>query len=504
MPQFTSYDGTRLACRTTGEGEPLVCLPGGPMRHADYLGDLGGLAAHRTLTVLHPRGTGDSARPADPATYRCDRQVADVEALRVHLGLERMDLLAHSAGGNLALLYAAAHPERVSSLVLVTPGLRAVGITVSDEEWDEATAVFRGQPWYAGTRAALDALGPESSLADAYAAAAPLAYGRWDDAARAHDAAGRFNWEAVAAFYADGAFRPEATRAALAAVTAPVLVVAGEYDGGPTPARAAEAAALLPHAELVVQRGAGHFPWVDDPGALRRPIAAFLDPEVRSLTVDGVRIAYRAWGDATAPPVVLVHGRGGSAAEWTPIARELAADRRVYAVDLAGHGLSDHTGPYGFDVYRDQLRGFLTGLGLAGADVVAHSMGGVAAYLLASAEPELIGRLVVEDAPVLLPPRTPFAPVERPDGELPLDWAVVTATDAQKNDPDPGWYEGLAAVKAPTLVVAGGENSHIPQERVALLVDRIPDSRLVTIETGHLIHQERPDEFVAALREFGI
>ncbi|WP_418955394.1 alpha/beta fold hydrolase [Streptomyces tritici] len=276
MPQFTSYDGTRLAYRTQGQGDPLVCLPGGPMRDAEYLGDLGGLATHRTLIVLDPRGTGDSAVPADPATYRCDRQLADVEALRAHLGLERMDLLAHSAGGNLATLYAAAHPERLSSLVLVTPGLRAVGITVSDEEWDEATAVFEDQPWYAETRAALDALGPGSSLADVYAAAAPLAYGRWDDAARAHDAAGRFNWEAAAAFYEDGAFEPRATRAALAAVTAPVLVLAGAYDGGPTPARAAEATALFPRGELVVQPGGGHFPWVDDPAAFRRAVAAFL------------------------------------------------------------------------------------------------------------------------------------------------------------------------------------------------------------------------------------
>lgn len=51
----------------------------------------------RQLVLLDLRGTGDSAVPDDPATYRCDRQAADVEALRAHLGLERVDLLAHSA-----------------------------------------------------------------------------------------------------------------------------------------------------------------------------------------------------------------------------------------------------------------------------------------------------------------------------------------------------------------------------------------------------------------------
>ncbi len=70
---FTSYDGTRLAYRRTGEGRPLVCLPGGPGRDADYLGDLGGLGprAGRELVILEPRGTGASAVPGDPATCRC-------------------------------------------------------------------------------------------------------------------------------------------------------------------------------------------------------------------------------------------------------------------------------------------------------------------------------------------------------------------------------------------------------------------------------------------------
>jgi pimeloyl-ACP methyl ester carboxylesterase len=73
------------------------------------------------------RGTGDSADASDPLSYRCDRLVGDVEALRAHLSLDRMDLLGHSAAGNLATLYAAAYPERVAHLILLTPALDAVG-----------------------------------------------------------------------------------------------------------------------------------------------------------------------------------------------------------------------------------------------------------------------------------------------------------------------------------------------------------------------------------------
>src|SRR6266508_3264740 len=116
MPVFSAHDGTDLAYHVFGEGIPVVCLPGGPMQDSGYLGELGGLSARRQLIMVDPRGTGQSAIPKDAASYRCDRLVDDVEALREHLGLDRLDLLAHCAGANLATLFAARHPERVGKL----------------------------------------------------------------------------------------------------------------------------------------------------------------------------------------------------------------------------------------------------------------------------------------------------------------------------------------------------------------------------------------------------
>src|SRR5512145_889760 len=121
MPIISAYDGTRLAYRVRGDGSPVVCLAGGPMRDSIYLGDLGGLADHVQLIILDCRGTGDSHPPADPATYRCDYLVDDVEALREHLGFDKVNLLAHSAAANLALLYAVRYPERLDRLLLITP-----------------------------------------------------------------------------------------------------------------------------------------------------------------------------------------------------------------------------------------------------------------------------------------------------------------------------------------------------------------------------------------------
>lgn len=375
------------------------------MRAASYLGDLGGLSDHRQLVLLDPRGTGGSAVPDDPATYRCERLVDDIEALRAHLGLESIDLLGHSASADLAALYAARHPQRLRSLTLVSPATRAVGVETTDQDRRGAFALRSGEPWYAAAAAALEEIRAGRGGREQWAAIEPFAYGRWDAAAQAHAAAApaQRNAAAAAVFHRDSAFGTAATVTALRSLAVPVLVLAGEYDAGPTPDRAAELAALFPQGEFVVQRGGAHYPWLDDPGAFTRTVRAFLDPEVHSVQAGGIRLAYRVWGDPSAPPVVLAHGRGGDSRTWTWIAGRLAADHRVYALDFRGHGLSDWPGRYSFELFRDDLHAFMEARNLSGATVVGHSLGGAAACLLAEQEPGLIGRLVIEEAPPLIP-----------------------------------------------------------------------------------------------------
>ncbi len=275
---FSGRDGTRLAYHVLGNGAPVVCLPGGPMQDSAYLGDLGGLSAHRQPIRLDLRGTGQSAVPDDAASYRCDRLVDDVDALREHLGLDQVDLLAHSAGANLAALYVGRHLERVGKLALITPSVMAVGITIASEVRLETAQLRRDEPWFPAASAALDAIVAGKATPDSFQAIAPFFYGRWDEAARAHRAAedGQRNKEAAGVFGADGAFDPDATRAVLARFAPPVLLLAGEVDLNSPPRAMAELAGLLPHAELVVQPGAGHFPWLDDADRFMAIISAFL------------------------------------------------------------------------------------------------------------------------------------------------------------------------------------------------------------------------------------
>jgi esterase len=148
----------------------------------------------------------------------------------------------------------------------------------------------------------------------------------------------------------------------------------------------------------------------------------------------------------------------------------------------------------------DDVTGLLRQLDGRPVDLVAHSLGGLVACTIASANPELVHRLVLEDVGV--PHARPAAAPPRPPGVLSFDWRVVEQVRPEIDDPDPQWGDGVAGISAPTLVIAGGPSSPVPQEHVAELVSILPDGRLVTVDAGHLVHDRRPDEFTRHLVTF--
>jgi proline iminopeptidase len=175
--------------------------------------------------------------------------------------------------------YAARHPQRLGKVVLVTPSTRAAGLAASGEMRREIVNLRRAEPWFADAAAAFVRIQAGSDADEDWDAIAPFFYGRWDATAQAHAAADeeQVNQEAAGAFGGPGAFDPEATRAALAALCSPVLVLAGELDANTVPLITAEFAGLFPGANLVVQPGAGHYPWLDDGDRFTATVARFLD-----------------------------------------------------------------------------------------------------------------------------------------------------------------------------------------------------------------------------------
>jgi proline iminopeptidase len=110
-----------LHYQTMGRGEPVLILSGGPGAPSAYLEPVFFEVAHRARTILlDQRGTGRSALTrTDSTTLTLRLAVEDIEALRKRLGVEKLTLLGHSWGGQLAMAYTVAHPTRVHALILV-------------------------------------------------------------------------------------------------------------------------------------------------------------------------------------------------------------------------------------------------------------------------------------------------------------------------------------------------------------------------------------------------
>ena len=109
-------------------------------------------------------------------------------------------------------------------------------------------------------------------------------------------------------------------------------------------------------------------------------------------------------------------------------------------------------------------------------------------------------RLVLKDVG-LLKPRAADLPA-RPAGDLPFDWRVVEQVRPEIDDFDPGWTDAVASIRAPTLVVAGGASSPVPQGQVADLSRVLRDGQITTIDAGHLVHAVEPGRFIDRLQSF--
>ncbi|MFC7246551.1 alpha/beta fold hydrolase [Catellatospora aurea] len=207
------------------------------------------------------------------------------------------------------------------------------------------------------------------------------------------------------------------------------------------------------------------------------------------IDIRGVRLAYRVLGAPATPPMILLHGGSADGSAWAEVAPAFAADRRVYAVDLRGHGASDRTEHYSFELMRDDVVGFLDLLDLRDVTLVGHSMGGVVAYLAAYARPERVSGLVLEETP---PPD--------PMGFTVPDHEIRRHIVGQLNAPDPAWWDAVESIGCPVLTLRGGPASFLPQERIATMAARFPNGSLVTIPVGHHVHRDAPDAFLDAVR----
>ncbi len=132
MEYVTAADGVKLAYDVTGEGMPLLCLPGLTRNMEDFEPVVEAYASRATIIRMDFRGRGASDH-ADPATYQIPQEAQDVLALLDHLKLDQVTILGTSRGGLVAMGLAAGAKDRLSGVILndvgpeiMTEGLAAI------------------------------------------------------------------------------------------------------------------------------------------------------------------------------------------------------------------------------------------------------------------------------------------------------------------------------------------------------------------------------------------
>ncbi len=272
-------EGAQLFYRTVGEGEPVIVVHGGPgMEHSYLLPELARALPGRRLVFYDQRGTGRSLGQVDSTTVTLDRFLDDIDSVRAALGVERVDLLAHSFGGFLALRYADRNPDRIRRLILlstVEPGFRYAA--ESQERRNARRQLVDQRMLDSLTTSDAFRARDRETVNRVYELAFKPSFGNADVAERLKieftDRTAR-NSGRVAQFLV-GPLGQYDDWGLLPGIEVPTLIVHGDADLLPLEA-AAEMAAQMPAAHLASIEGVGHFPWLEDAERTREVVEGFL------------------------------------------------------------------------------------------------------------------------------------------------------------------------------------------------------------------------------------
>jgi proline iminopeptidase len=254
-------DDVTLYARIAGAGDVLIALHGGPGNSSDYMVSLEQLASAKFAVVTYDqRGTGQSTAPSEG--YAMHNYIADLEAVRQAVAADTVHLLGHSWGGLVVLRYAAAHPQRVRSIILMGSGvLTPEGAEAGQANKAQRMAALQEQGIIPRTIAALEDLLP------VYFSDPSLEMP--DELKNMHytPAVEQMTWAALADYdFAAG----------LDGLDQPVLVLWGEDDPfGMAYLEATRNALSTASVEVVVLEGCGHY-WHECPDQFFSHVRAFL------------------------------------------------------------------------------------------------------------------------------------------------------------------------------------------------------------------------------------
>ena len=250
--------------------------------------------------------------------------------------------------------------------------------------------------------------------------------------------------------------------------------------------------------------------------------------------IDGNTLHYSSVGEG--PPVVLIHGLGGSSNIWHGVIRGLQQHHHCVALDLRGHGRSQGRGKFSVEGWAKDVERLIAHLELPPVTLVGHSLGTLVAQQLAHTNPEVVDELVLVGGISYFEPATADAYRARADAvetdgmDAFADAWLEGAISPQSHATQPGMAGLLRElflrnepqhyakacraladaeriprdeIGQPTLIVTGAHDRSTPLAMAEELKASIPVSRIKVIAgAGHWTPLEDPDAIAAAILEF--
>ncbi len=244
-----------------------------------------------------------------------------------------------------------------------------------------------------------------------------------------------------------------------------------------------------------------------------------------------MKLFFREYGEGQ--PLIILHGLFGSSDNWLTQAKLLAPHYKVYTIDQRNHGLSPHSDDFDYTCMAADLLEFIEDHSIDQPAIIGHSMGGKTAMNFALAHPDKLEKLIVVD---IAPRAYNLEHYTIVEGLNAIDLAsLTTRNDAdaalskyveeidvrqfllknlqRKSEGGFSWKINLKVIteklsnvgvdlqyagkfEGPTLFIRGKRSNYIKDNDWTRIAEVFPAATLETMETGHWVQAEKPQEFV--------
>ena len=275
-----TLNGVQIHYTVRGSGPVLIAHSGGPGMDARDWDDFARIDEFVTVVAVHPRGSGLSG-PATEDAYLLSDYTADLQALRIHLGVDKPIVMGWSHGGMVVMQFAFTYPESLSKLILFDTSAY-FGEFLGDIEG--AVREFKEEPWFERSFAALKAewdgvYKSDEDMSRLWAEEMKFYFKKFDERAQAYHERTKDLPIRIAPLktFNDREAATMDLRPHLKGISVPTLVLVGRHDFITNVAMAEEIAKHIPNARLNIFEHSGHFALVEEPEKFYRVIKEFVE-----------------------------------------------------------------------------------------------------------------------------------------------------------------------------------------------------------------------------------